>query len=665
MNPTLLFTSTELSRAPEMSPLLFLKGKKKKEKKPEVPPITITPIPPDYDTIEEYWIKEPFAKVIVAQPPEKGVSPRYFIEEITLAENENKAFTKILDILAKELNPPEIGREEDVRKEIVSGAQKLIQKYKRVFGKIEESSWFKVLYFLERDMLGFGHLNTIMEDYRVEDVSCDGVGSPIYVWHRKYESIPTNVQFMNRDTLDDYIIKLAHKSGKHVSSAFPIVDAMLYGKHRLAASFRDEVSPRGSTFTIRKFREEPFSIIDLIETGTCSIEMAAYFWLLLENKATVIVIGGTGSGKTTSLNALCCLIKPGTKIVTVEETAELNMPVENWVRFVSRESYGLTGTKVGQISLFDLVRTSLRYRPDYLIVGEVRGEEAFVLFQALATGHGGLSTLHAENLDYAVKRLTSTPMNIAESYIPLMNCCCLIERVALPLERGGLTFGRRMRSVWEVLDYGKYANVSEWNPNQDDFQTDFRSSYILGKLAARLGRSRKDFMDEMERRMAVLQWMLDRGIRSVKDVSMVVAEYYSNPEVVYNRLTREPSAEPVEEEVSAEEILVQPTPLADLPEQQMPEAASEPPREEVFSVPDTAEKVATEPPSKEAGAAIGDLEDSMVRIMDLIMKHGGTATVEVALKETGIDRDLFWKCINVLKDLGYVKMKGFIIMSQL
>jgi len=645
-----------------MFPVLLLKGKKK-EKKPELPAVVVSPMPPEHDVVEEYWIKEPFAKVVIGQPPEKGVSPRYYVEEVTLTENETKAYTKILDILSKELDPPEIGKEEDVRKEIVGGARKLIKKYRSTFGRVEESSWFKVLYYLERDMLGFGQLNAIMDDYRVEDVSCDGVGSPLYVWHRKYESIPTNIQFMNRELLDDYIIKMAHKSGKHVSSAFPIVDAMLYGKHRLAASFRDEVSPRGSTFTIRKFREEPFSIVDLIDAGTVSIEMAAYFWMLLESKATIMVIGGTGSGKTTTLNALCCLIKPGTKIVTVEETAELNMPVENWVRFVSRESYGLTGSKVGQISLFDLVRTSLRYRPDYLIVGEVRGEEAFVLFQALATGHGGLSTLHAENLDYAVKRLTSSPMNIAESYVPLMNCCCLIERVALPHERGGLTFGRRMRSVWEVLDYGKYANVTEWSPNEDNFQTDYRSSYILGKLAARLGRSRKEFLDEIERREAVLRWMIERGVRSVKDVSMVVAEYYSNPDAVYNRIMREPSAG-AEEEVPAEEILVKPTALAGAPEQAAGEVVFEAPVE-VVAAPETRKEGASAPLPTAADKGMGELEDSMVRIMDLIMMHGGTATVEMALKETGMDRDLFWRCINVLKELGYIKMKGFIIMSQL
>ena len=190
------------------------------------------------------------------------------------------------------------------------------------------------MYHAEKDLVGFGHIDALMRDPNIEDISCDGVKKPVYVWHRKYESIETNLTFNTDEELDNLVVKLVHMAGKHVSSAFPIVDASLPGKHRLAVCYRREVTPFGTAFTIRKFREDPYSIIDLINLGTFSEEMAAYFWLCLENRASIMVLGGTAAGKTTALNALACLIKPGSKIITIEETAELNLPHENWVSLI-------------------------------------------------------------------------------------------------------------------------------------------------------------------------------------------------------------------------------------------------------------------------------------------------------------------------------------------
>ncbi|MEM3803722.1 MAG: ATPase, T2SS/T4P/T4SS family [Conexivisphaerales archaeon] len=349
------------------------------------------PIPETAEVIEKYWIKEPFSGVVIAKLPESGGSLEYFVQEITLTEQEQIILDKIIEIVSVEINPSSLEKQEDIKVALLEEAKRIMKKYVKKFPMLlDQHVREKINYYLERDLLGYGPIHTLMNDWRIEDISCDGVNSNIYIWHRRYESVPTSIKFTDRKALDDFIVKLAHKSGKHVSSAFPIVDAMIFGKHRLAASFREEISPKGSTFTIRKFREEPYSIIDLMNLNTVSDSIAAYLWLMMENRASILVIGGTAAGKTTILNAIAGLIKPGYKVVTVEETAEINVPTENWVQFTSRESYGLTGNKVGEVSLFDLVRTSLRYRPDFLIVGEVRGEEAFVLFQAVATGHGGL-----------------------------------------------------------------------------------------------------------------------------------------------------------------------------------------------------------------------------------------------------------------------------------
>ncbi|MEM3620726.1 MAG: type II/IV secretion system ATPase subunit, partial [Nitrososphaerota archaeon] len=280
---------------------------------------------------------------------------------------------------------------------------------------------------------------------------------------------------------------------------------------------------------------KPFSIIELLQSNVLSPDLAAYFWILLENKANIMVAGATGSGKTTLLNALSCFIKPRMKIITCEETAELNMPTDNWVRFVTRESYGLGTAKTGEITLYDLVRMSLRYRPDYLIVGEIRGEEAFVLFQAIATGHGGLSTVHAESIETAVRRLTSPPMNIPPSHIPLLDVLCLVERTLLPKPFKGATFGRRMRYVWEIADYEKYITIAEWDPLSDIFVVEFDKSVLLDQIALRWGKKKTDMIREVLKRKALLDWMVKKDVKEINEVARIIYSYYTDPE----RLIRE------------------------------------------------------------------------------------------------------------------------------
>jgi flagellar protein FlaI len=496
--------------------------------------IEVKPVPYDYDILARYSIREGLAEVVIASPPGRFVEPTYFCSEAPLNDKEKEVVEKVKEILTKELDFPKFEDLEEVRRAVLQGAEKVLKKYGKALGvDLNRSELMtKLQYYIERDMMGFGPLNIVFEDDRIEDISCNGVNVPVYVYHRDFESLPTNVVFTTRKALDDYIIHLVHKANKHISSAFPIVDAMIYGKHRLAATFREEVSPRGSTFTVRKFRERPFTITELIQANVIDSLLAAYLWLLIENKASIMILGATGSGKTTLLNALTTFIKPLYKIVTCEETPEINIPRENWVRFVTRESYGLGSSERGRITLYDLVRTSLRYRPDYLIVGEVRGEEAYVLFQAMATGHGGLSTMHAESLDTAIKRLTSPPMNIAPSFIPMMNCVIYVERVMVRhLELFNVP-ARRVRYVWEVVDFDSYQLVGEWDPRTDGFKSYLKESALLKRLGTRLVKTVDELLTEIEKRRVVLEWMVRRGITRPEDVNRVVLQFYEKPDAV-------------------------------------------------------------------------------------------------------------------------------------
>jgi flagellar protein FlaI len=288
----------------------------------------------------------------------------------------------------------------------------------------------------------------------------------------------------------------------------------------------NEVSMKGSTFCIRKFRDEPFSIVDLIEIGTLNTRIAAYFWLILEYKKSFMIVGGTGAGKTSMLNALLSLMSQNDKIVTIEEIPELNPPVTNWTQLNSRESFNFGNGPSGDISLFDLIKVSLRYRPDYVIVGEIRGEEAYVLFQALATGHGGLCTMHADSIDRVVKRLTSPPMNVSEVYIPLMNIALYIQRVELPEKKDGKSFGRRVRSISEIVEFENYHEVSRWDPREDKFITVFKDSFILKQISVVSGLSMDQIDEELDRREQYLEAIIESGIKNQSDVAEKILGYY-------------------------------------------------------------------------------------------------------------------------------------------
>jgi flagellar protein FlaI len=490
-------------------------------------------LPRGFKVAEKYPLYEPFAHVAIAQNPKTG-EYKYILDELQLDPLERSVYQRILEILLAEIESP---KEEidDPRKFFADEAKKIVDKYRISLGWLPDVSWYKILYHAERDLVGFSSIDPLMRDPNIEDISCDGVQRSVYIWHRNYESIETNIQFQDDEELDNMVVKLVHMAGKHVSSAFPIVDASLPGKHRLAVCYRREVTPFGTAFTIRKFREDPYSIIDLINIGTFSEEMAAYLWICLENRASVMVLGGTAAGKTTALNALACLIKPGSKIITIEETAELNLPHENWISLISRQSYGLGGNSIGEVALFDLVKTSMRHRPDILIVGEVRGQEAYVLFQALATGHGGMCTMHAENLDSALKRLTQKPMDISPAYLPLMNIILSIQRVHLVKNNERKAF-RRVLNVNEIADFEDYREVFKWQPAHDEHIPSFDKSNLLTGISERVGGTKKDLLEELERRKNVLHWMSEHKIRSYKDVAAIIAEYYARPKQIYEKV---------------------------------------------------------------------------------------------------------------------------------
>lgn len=411
---------------------------------------------------------------------------------------------------------------------ITEGAKKLCSKYKIRLG---EEQLKNITYYLIRDFLGLEVIEPIMHDPYIEDISCDGLGTPIFVNHLKYGPLEVNREFTDAAKLNSFIIKLAQRSNQEVSLSKPILQGALPDGSRIEAIYGKEVSEKGSSFTIRKFREEPFTPIHIIEFGTMPPFVLAYLWLAIENKQSILVSGGTATGKTTILNALSLFAPPSSKIVSIEDTPEINLPHEHWLSLVARESEGKS-----EVTMFDLLKASLRERPDYIIVGEIRGAEAAILFQGMATGHAGLGTVHAEKFTDLVNRMTIPPMSLPKQLLTELNIAIFMKQLKV---KNNIV--RRAASIVEVVDYNPkldkfYTNeFVRFYPAEDEFKLKEKSA-IIEELIELRGGKEESIWTEIERRRRILDAMHKYRILEFQDVSEVIKAYYKDPGGIFEYL---------------------------------------------------------------------------------------------------------------------------------
>ena len=458
----------------------------------------------------------------------------YEIIEPTLQKDEEQYLHEMKNFLMDEIdvNLKEIENKEKAENYLRQKIKDLIKKYRL---RIPREAVDKLTYYIIRDFIGYGKIDPLMRDPLIEDISADGVNIPIYVWHRLYESLPTNILFKDAAELDSFVVRLAYLAGKNISIATPILDASLPEGSRIQLTYGREITRRGSTFTIRRFKADPLTISDLISFNTISSEIAAYLWYLIEHRASVMVAGGVASGKTTLLNSLSMFIKPEMKLVSVEDTQEINLPHENWIPSVVRAGFKGDDKRSSTITLFDLLKAAVRQRPDYIIVGEVRGEEAYTLFQAMATGHLGMCTIHAESAESVINRLESEPMNIPKALIAMTNIILVMERT----EVNGKP-ARRVSVTTEVKRFDVKANeilteeVFRWNPKFDKF-TSLGDSALVEKHMKKTSLTEEEIKRELKARKTILEWMVKQGIRHHGEVAQVIREYYANPNRVYQK----------------------------------------------------------------------------------------------------------------------------------
>ena len=398
----------------------------------------------------------------------------------------------------------------------------------------------KIYYHLFRDFLGYNKIDVIMKDEGIEDISCDGHHVPIFIYHKKYDAITTNVKFDDEQDLTSFVIRLAQVCGKQISIYSPIVDGKLPDGSRLQTTLARTVT-KGSTFTIRKFKENPLTPIDLIGFESISLDMAAYFWMAIEKGASILFCGGTASGKTTALNALSLFIPAQHKIVTIEDTREINLPHKNWIAGTTREGFSAGDEKTGKdIDMFDLIRAALRQRPKVVMVGEVRGKEAYSLFQAMATGHTSYATVHASDIHTLIQRLENPPISLPRALLTSLDIIVFQNSVDII----GKTV-RRMTSVTEIVKLDPDTNQLifmepfRWVSKTDDRFEVSGSSKILNNIRLQTDWTEVQLEKELENRKIILRWMKEKNIRDYKEVGDIVNQYTRYPKDLLKKATEE------------------------------------------------------------------------------------------------------------------------------
>jgi len=461
-------------------------------------------------------------------------SLKYTLVEPTLDEYSQEVVTRTIEELHERL---------DVK---LSSVTNKAEMYEYLNGKIDEI-WsqlniappvehaLKMKYFIFRDTAGYGIIDALMQDPNIEDISCDGIGLPIFIFHRNplYSEMATTVVFGGKEELDSFVMRLAQKANRTVSVAEPLLDGSLEDGSRVQITYGTDISRRGSNFTIRKFFTKPLSPVDLIKYGTVDAITLAYLWFCIEKEKSILIAGSTATGKTTFLNVLSTFINPNSKIVSIEDTSELKLAQVNWLPQVTRPGFG--PSNYGQVDMESLLKSAMRQRPDYLIVGEVRGAEANVLFQGMATGHPGLSTLHADNINAVIDRLTTPPIQLPMSVLQNLDIVVFLEKI----KREG-KFVRRLGKVVEVESFDpkeKDLRVNDaivWDPATDEFTKN--ESYILSNIA-RVHNMAPDAMShEVLSRANILKWMSEQEVSEFDEVTKIINSYYVNPQAIHERM---------------------------------------------------------------------------------------------------------------------------------
>jgi len=466
-----------------------------------------------------------------------GVDTTYYVVEPSLTPEEREQYETIRQLLLdKSVTKPAPSEErrfdnhlDELLDDVVSVggvASGMVGSLIGTTVNVDEATYRKVRYRLQRDIVGLGPLDPVMSDPENEDIHVIGPHQ-CYVDHATYSMLPTTVDFGSGEEFENWIRNMGERMDAPVSDSNPIIDSTLPDGSRINIIYSDDVSVQGPSLTIRQSEEVPLSIFQITKWGTLSPELAAYLWLCLENERTVFVVGETASGKTTTLNSSLSFIPRDSKIYTAEDTAEVNVPHSTWQQLLTREGQGDDAS--ADVDMFDLVAAALRSRPDYIIVGEVRGAEGQMAFQAAQTGHPVMLTFHASDIVSMIQRFTGEPINVPETFMDNCDVALFQNRV-----KQGDRVLRRVTSVQEIEGYSDHdggvitRQAFNWDPRDDKVAfTGMNNSHVLeDQIAELLGyQDTRAIYDELHRRAEIIRRLIDANVLSWSEVNNAIATF--------------------------------------------------------------------------------------------------------------------------------------------
>jgi len=471
----------------------------------------------------------------------KDYVPIYFLrmpvlEKGTLAllQEIREKLISILQIKISELMDPKAY--EELKERFFKKTIKLI---KKELPNLSEPKMKTLAGLLLHEMLGLGKIEILLADGNLEEVVVNGSKEPVWVYHKKYGWLKTNITIPSEAQIQNYAASIARRVGRQITTLDPLLDAHLVTGDRVNATLFP-ISATGNTLTIRMFRRKPWTITDLIENKTVSLEVAALVWLAVQYEMSMIVSGGTASGKTSFLSAIMPFIPPNHRVISIEDTREINLPkFLHWVPLVTREP---NPEGLGEVTMLDLLVNSLRMRPDRIIVAEIRRQrQAEVLFEAMHTGHSVYATLHADTVEQTYRRLVNPPINVPETLLEALD-------MIVTMFRDRRTGRRRVYEVAELVPATGKTGLTirilyKWDPRKDQivkFQESFR---LMKKLEMHTGMTQKEIQKDLQDKQKILAWMVRHKVNTVDAVGKIVAEYYRDPKVILEAVEKDEKPE--------------------------------------------------------------------------------------------------------------------------
>ena len=486
----------------------------------------------DHEEIERVWVNKPYAYVSILQRHGEE-KLRYHVHEPELTEFEDYVKEDLEKILRNSLMYQNLEEEEQRETVFERKAEEIITDH--AAATVSDGTLLKLKYYLLRDFVHLGPIDPIMRDPSIEDISCDGIDIPVYVYHTEHRDLRSNITFDSSE-LSSFALRLAQRAGEQISVSEPLMDGTLPDGSRVQLTFGSDVSTRGSNFTIRKFANVPLTPIDLIESGTFSVEQMAYFWLAIENNRSLIFSGGTGSGKTTSMNAVSMFIPEDSKVVSIEDTREITLPHDNWIQSLTRDS--ITSEGRGEVTMYQLLQAALRQRPEYLLVGEIRTEQdvAFTFFQAIGTGHTAYTTIHAESVEGVLNRLENDPLAVPVQMV--------LELDIVSIQKQTFKGGDRVRRNDGVTEIRSGDDAGESVRAIDVFQRDadtdthrkVNKSAVLQDIADDRGWGARELAEALNDREEFLQYMVEEGIDDYQQVTAAIHAFGNDREELMRRV---------------------------------------------------------------------------------------------------------------------------------